>query len=40
MTSLYTKLGLFLIGFSDSISLKWITGILFYADPKTKQILK
>lgn len=40
MPNLYTSLGHFLIGFTDSISLNWIKGILFYTDPKTHKILK
>jgi hypothetical protein len=34
----YTKLAMFLTGIIHSISLKWITGILFYVDPSTKKI--
>ena len=35
-----TQLGLLLIGFSDAISVKWLTGILFYSDPISHQIMK
>lgn len=40
MPNLYTWLGHFLIGVMDSLSLKWISGVLFYTDPKTHKILK
>ena len=36
---MYTALGHFLIGFTDSISPSWITGILFYTDRRTNRIL-
>ena len=40
MTKIYNWIGHFLIGFMDSISLRWISGVLFYTDPKTHKILK
>lgn len=39
MQGFYTRLGHFLIGISDSLSLKWITGILFFTNPITRRIL-
>ena len=40
MSRFYTAIGLFLIGFMDSISPRWITEVLFYTDRRTKRILK
>jgi hypothetical protein len=40
MTKFYTALGHFLIGFTDSVSLRWVPDILFYTDRKTKKILQ
>jgi len=40
MQKIYNWIGHFLIGLTDSISLKWISGVLFYTDPKTGKILK
>lgn len=34
MSKFYTNLGHFLIGISDSLSTKWIKGVLFYTDPR------
>lgn len=40
MTNFFTFIGHFLIGLTDSLSLKWVTGILFYTDPQTHSIMK
>ena len=39
MKNIYTLLGHFLIGLSDSLSPSWITGVLLYTDPQTGKIL-
>lgn len=39
MKNIYTILGHFLIGLTDSLSPKWIFGLLFYTDPLTGKIL-
>ena len=39
MPNLYNVVGHFLLGLSDSLSLSWVKGILFYTDPMTKRIL-
>lgn len=40
MSKFYTAIGHFLIGFTDSISLRWVSDILFYTDRRTKKILQ
>lgn len=40
MSKFYTSIGHFLIGLTDSISLRWVTDILFYTDRRTKKILQ
>jgi len=39
MKNIYTLLGHFLIGLTDSLSPSWITGVLLYTDPQTGKIL-
>lgn len=39
MSKFYTRIGHFLIGFTDSVSPRWIADVLFYTDRTTKKIL-
>ena len=39
MSKFYTTIGHFLIGFTDSVSPRWIREVLFYTDRTTKKFL-